>query len=88
MRNRALRSFALGQQFVALRERQMVEVVHQRAAGLVNLAAFFFFDLERLPGGDDEDGRGVQGRSCDALGFLQIQHGDRSRLAQGDVVGM
>ena len=86
IRNRSLRAFAFTQQFIALRGRQIVEMVHQCAAGLINLAAFFLFHLKRLSGGDDDRGGSVQRGAGHALGFFQIQHGDRPGFAQSCVV--
>ena len=60
--------------------------MHQRAARLVNLAAFFFLHLERLPRGDDDRGRGIQRRAGHALGCLKIEHGDGARFAQRGVI--
>ena len=77
---------AFSQQLVALGRRQIVEMVHQRAAALVHLAGFLVLHLKRLPGGDDDGGRGVQRGAGDALGLVQIQHRDWPCLAQCRVV--
>ena len=60
--------------------------MHQRTAGLIHLAALFVFHLKRLPSGDNDRGRRVQHGAGDALGFFQIQHRDRARLAQCGVI--
>jgi hypothetical protein len=80
--------FAFAQQLIALRGRQVVEVVHQRAAALVHLAALFVFHLKRLPRGDDDRGRGVQRGAGHALGLVQIHHRESARLRAARVVGM
>ena len=86
IRGRALAALTIGQQFITLAGGEIVKVMHQRTAGLVHLAALFFFHLKRLPRGDDDRGRGIQRGAGDALGFLQIQHRDRARLAQRGVI--
>ena len=83
-----LRTLALGQQLGALGRRQMVEVVHQRAAGLIDLAALLVLYLKRLPGRNDDHGRGIQRQSRQASRSVEIQHRYRARLAQGQIVGM
>jgi hypothetical protein len=63
-------------------------VVHQRAARLIHLAAFLVFHLKRLPGGDDDGGRGVERGAGEALGLVEIDHRHRPGLAQRHVVRM
>ena len=84
----SIRALVVPEQLGALGRREVLEVVHQRAAGLVDLAAFLVFHLKRLASGDNDRGRGIQRGAGDALGLFQVQHRDRAGLAQGSVVGM
>lgn len=85
-RRAALGTLTFAQQAVALRWRQVLEVVHQRAAAVVDLARLFVLHLERLPCRDDDGGRCVERGARDALRLVQIQHRDRPGLAQRRVV--
>ena len=62
--------------------------MHQGAARLVHLAALLVFHLKGLSCRDNDHGRGIQRRPRQRASLVQVQHRDRPRLAQGQMIGV
>ena len=82
------RTIGLFQQDVALRRREAVEMLHQRAAGLVNLQPFGLVAAESLHRGNDHHCGRIQRGPRQRFGFVQVHHRHRAGQLQRVMVGM